>query len=1322
MLATAARAAAPSQFPNFPDAPCETLSGALELGEDPTMPHRFTEFWRNDGVRKWMIWGSAALVVYLLVGFFLVPALLKWQLLKQLPPATHRLASVRQVKFNPLALSLTVRGLGLVETNGQPFVSFDEFYANFQLSSLFRFAWTFDKISLVSPRAEIVLGQDGRFNFADLLGPSDNAPPKAETNAPGGLPRLLIFNLSVTNGQAGFADLSRKTPFRTVYNPINLDLRGFTTRRDRHTPYSFNASGDGGRSISWSGTVSAQPLGSSGSLSIHGAQLPVHSPYIEHITRARLTGGALDIAGNYAFGITTNGTDLVASNLVLTLAALELEDPGTGEVVLEMPSFAVKDASFDLRRRHALVGSISMNEPKALVRRHADGSINLASLLVAPAPDAAPPPTDTSPDSPVEQPWVFELADYQLNGGAVQFEDAAVPGPFRSLLKPVTIRVQHFSTVPNTRADIHAEITTEAGEGLNVAAEYSIKPEHATGKVELTGLELKKYQPYLAPFFRGILTDGTADAALAFSQSMSGDVLQATVTNAGARVSDLTIQDPDNAETVVRVASFAVENTSGDLGEKALRIGSISSSTVEINARRETNGEFNLLSLMAAGTISVTSSNAVRVSDESAGNALMIDTNAAPPSAQAAWRVVLDELKFRDWAVHFTDQQLPNPGKLDLEQLTLSLAGVQFPSNAPVAVELSMRVNGAGTIATHGDIHPYSPAVNAEIKIADLSLREFQPWIEQQVKVGIERGALSLIGRVELAQPENGGWKGNFTGNVGVTDFATVDQLLFKEFVRWEELEVAEIDVRLQPNSAAVGLVRFAGLQTSLIISSNKTPNFLSVLPDRTATSEDREPAPSTEAAPALPAATVQTPSTQTGSAPFPLQLGEFRLEKAAIHFGDQSVQPPCAFDLRHLEGTVKGLSTNPDSTADVDISGQVDEGSPFGLRGRVNPLASDLTLDLVFTNHNLQLTSFTPYMEKFVGHPLNKGRLSLDLNYAIQGKQLMAKNSVEIDQLMLGPRNDNPDAAKLPVKLAVALLKDMDGRINLDVPLEGRLDDPGFKIGPVIFKVLGNLIVKAAASPFKLIGSLVGGGEELSFVEFEHGQALFVGAETNKLDKLVAALEKRPALSLEIEGSIDPAVDRDALARARVRERIKAARLRELSEIGRAPPSADEFVLEPVEYERLLRAAVVDTFGADLTEAVRAVAERAAAAATNSAALREGPKGPGLLTRMASLFKPKNERAAIVQAHRASKADTLLREENPALASLSAADMESLLATKTETPEAELRSLMESRAKAVQAYLLSSGSVSAERLFLVAPKAVDAAYKGEAKANLYLN
>lgn len=1225
-------------------------------------------------------------MVYLLLGFFVIPALVKRQLLHQLPPATHRTATVREVRFNPFVLALTVKDLSLLETNGQPFASFQEFYANFQLSSLFRWTWTFDEIRLTSPRAELVLNTNKSFNFANLFETRAGASSASVTTSRSAIPRLLVFDLSITNGHVGFADLSRRTPFRTEYHPINLHLNRFTTHPESASPYAFEASSDKGRQIRWSGSVTAQPIASAGRLQIEGIRLAPHAPYIEDFTRAKLTDGTLDIAGRYALAVKTNGVDLTVSELAVTVEKLELRDPTTDEAVLGVPSFALQGGQFDLQKRRASGGTVVIRNPTALVRRSPDGLINLVSLIQA-EPRAASLPSQASAKPgahPTGLDWLFSLDNVLVQEASVRLEDSAAPGSFQSVLKPVNVELRNFSTAANAQATVKLDLMTDANETLSVTADYVHTPPHGSASIKLGRLDLKRYGPYLAPFFKGTINSGNLGVAVDLSQEGRGPAQQIVATNASLLLSDLEIRSVQGTEALVRIPYLALDKGLGNLADKVVEVGGLVSTGATFKVQREPTGAIDLLSLIATNS-----------------------PRTAAVTNSAAWNFALGELSLRNWAVHITDQMAAKPAPLQLDQVALTLRGARWPSNASVATELAARVNESGAFAFQGTVQPVSQALDGTVLLSGLELRGFQPWITPYLRLGVESGTLSTTGQIAFAMAAEGAPHAAFTGALDIAKLSTVDQVQFKELARWDQLSLEGIHVEIEPNQANVRQVTLSGLQTSVILDAARHLNLLSLFPS----------ASTNEQANLTPAASGAV--THPG---FAMEVGELKLEKAAIQFEDHSVDPHCVFAVQQLDGKVTSLSSKPDSRADAEFTGHVDDTSPFMLRGRVNPLAGDLALDLVFTNHNLQLTPFSPYMEKYAGHPLHKGRVSLDLNYVVEAKRLQAKNKVQIDQLLLGPRNSNSDATKLPVKLAVALLKDNNGRIDLDAPLDGRLDDPQFRIGPVILKIVVNLIAKTVASPFKLIGALVGGGEELSFVDFAPGTVDLLPGETNKLDKLIQALEKRPALSLEIEGSIDPHADRDAVARNLVENQVRSQRLQELATVGRAPVAMESFAVEPLEQERLLRVLLTKTCGTNLSAAVQAFAARAAAATNGPATVRQPVRGPGLIGRVTSLFKPKKERAATRQAHLAAKADARLLEANPELASLSPEDMEALIAAQTEVPVETLRQLMQDRAKAVQSYLLSTGKVTDERLFLLAPKTTDASAGGEARAHLSLD
>src|SRR5690606_7945183 len=333
---------------------------------------------------------------------------------------------------------------------------------------------------------------------------------------------------------------------------------------------------------------------------------------------------------------------------------------------------------------------------------------------------------------------------------------------------------------------------------------------------------------------------------------------------------------------------------------------------------------------------------------------------------------------------------------------------------------------------------------------------------------------------------------------------------------------------------------------------------------------------PEEEVAATAPATTAAAP-VQSGT-PEPrlrMRIGKVALKGGNVNFSDFYIRPNYSANLTGVGGSVTEM--NPERAGDVDIRGRIDNAAPVEITGRINPLAGNLFLDMKASARDIELAPLSPYSVKYAGYGIERGKLSLSVAYHIEDRKLDAQNQVYLDQLTFGDPVESPTATKLPVTLAVALLKDRNGVIDINLPVSGSLDDPEFSVFGVIVRVIGNLLVKAATAPFALLGSLLGGGEELSYLEFAPGSAALEGAEPPKLGALAKALAERPGLKLEVTGRAAPEEDREGLRRAALHAAVRAQKFNDLRRAGKAPASADEVVVEPAEYEKYLRAAYAE-------------------------------------------------------------------------------------------------------------------------------------------------
>ncbi|PWU12453.1 MAG: hypothetical protein C5B50_21385 [Verrucomicrobia bacterium] len=1041
---------------------------------------------------KWLRWAAVVLLVYTITGFFILPAIIKSRLISKLPDLTHRRAVVQSVRMNPYALSLTVRGLSLTETNGESFAGFDEFYGRFSLFSVFRWAWSFSEVRLTHPTANILRGKDGEFNFANLFAskPAAQAQPQKPSTR---LPIVLISQIVVTNGNLAFSDLTRSAPLQIVYSPINLALSDLTTKRNKNGLYSLAVSTQKGGDFTWQGTIMANPPRSAGTFTLRGMVLKTYSPYLGDFAKADITSGLLDIATDYQLQAGEGPLQFETTNTAVKLTNFKIAANDTGEILLALNDVEVSAASASLEERRARVPLITVRGGSFLARREKDGLLNWLKLLV-----------------------------------------------------------------PQTNAP--------------------------------------------------------------------------------------------------------ASNNPG-----------------------------------------------------------------------LAWNAALDELNLESFAVTADDLVPPSPAHLGLDDLHINVTGVSNQTNRPVTATISFNWGDGGKakVVAQGTLLP--PAGEAKIELEGLALPPIQPYVEQQARAVLNSGKLNVAGTARYGTPNSDSARTaspliEFNGDISIDNFATIDSVSYQNLAKWDALALRGIHATLQTNALSVDEVKFTGLQSCLIVASNGQFAVQSLLRQPAIAWDDvRSPAYPAQSQKGLltSSPTGDSSASSPAQSALPIKISALTFEKCSFRAADQSLTPHFDTSIEDFNGTIRDITWPGLTKASVNIHGKVSALSPFDITGAVVPDPKNPFLDVKLALKNDDLTPFTPYTEKFAGYPLNKGKLSFDLTYKIENRKLQAANVVTIDQFTFGPRNDSTNATKLPVKLAVALLKDRNGRISLDLPVTGSMDDPKFSMSGLVGKAIMNIILKAATSPFSLLGAMFGKGEELQYVDFAPGSASLEGAETNKLATLAKALFERPALSLEISASVESVSDREMLSRQNLKERMKSLRLDELAKRGKPVPQASEFQLEPADYIRLLRKTYKEKFGIDPERALREAQQ--AQEATNSSRVpsrglaaaaprRETTRGAtALLSPVNTGPTSKRPKLPPTTAGGTAPAKPKTQED------LVIAEMERRLIAASPATDDDMLNLIKQRTAAVQRFLLDDGEVTTERIFLVAPKRVDPTAKTTARATFSL-
>ena len=528
---------------------------------------------------------------------------------------------------------------------------------------------------------------------------------------------------------------------------------------------------------------------------------------------------------------------------------------------------------------------------------------------------------------------------------------------------------------------------------------------------------------------------------------------------------------------------------------------------------------------------------------------------AAPAPADApAWVVSVPVIALDGLKISAEDRQISPAVAVHLDDLSVHVNGFTTARTTPVAVVVSTKINGQGKLDAKADLSPDLAALKGQVELANLDLTVLQPYIAQRTAMTLRNGLLSAKLNAERAAD------GHLAvgGEIEVSKLRTVDNELKRDFIKFDRLQVAGIDFKSdlsnpsKTTSLRIHNITARAPYARVIIESDRTVNVSRVLSGpggAAAPAKDNAPpgppAPAVtanDAAPSRAKPAPKSPATASSdSDTMAIAIDAINILDGSANYADFWIQPNFAVGIQTLNGSILGLSSNPRARAKVELKGKVDRYAPVHIWGEINPLAATAYSDIKMNFKGVELTSATPYSGRFAGYKIEKGKLSVDIDYKIENRKLTAAHKFVIDQLELGERVESPDAIKLPLKIAVALLKDRNGVIDVDLPVTGSLDDPQFRIGPLIWKAVLNLLTKIATAPFAMLGHLFGGGEQMNFIDFQPGSAALEPSEHDKLVALVKALKEKEKLELDVPVTFSADLDKPGLATTRLNRRLLA-------------------------------------------------------------------------------------------------------------------------------------------------------------------------------------
>ncbi|KML58184.1 AsmA family protein [Burkholderia cepacia] len=1198
------------------------------------------------------------LVLFGLLGFFAAPPLIRHIAEQQLSQQLDRPATIQRIALNPYTLNLEADGIHVGERGGQgDFIDIGKLVVRPSWSSLFRGAPIVNEILLDSPRFHIVRYDAQRFNFTDLI--EKFSTPSKPASKP---TQFSVSNIQVNDGRIDFDD--RLLNEKHVVDNWTLGIPYIATlasKTDIFVQPTLRMRFDGSPiAIDGKTKPFAQSRESEIALKFDRLDVPKLISYAPTKLPVAVASGLL--SSNLTLNFAMNGeTPALRVSGTVDLNDAKVTSPAS-EPLFAARGVHVAATSLEPLRNALHFDEIRIDQPVVDLSRDKQGVLNVEKLAAQPA--AAPKAAEGKPaasgaaassadaasgakaeaDAKEAPPLDLTIRHFAIDGGTINVDDRVPATPNAVSLTKLAATLDGFSLQGKTPAKYTLSTSLSRGGDVRAEGAFTLAEKQADTKLTIDALALPALQPYLGEATRARVLDGTLGATINAKTDWGKTPLEAQVADSTVSLKSLKIATPDSKTPAIVLPDASAKIAKVDVATRTAEIASVDATGLALDVKRLKDGNIDLAALAGPAQASVPKRTVARKAE------------AAAPS----WHYRIDALNVKDSSANFTDLSTPRPVKLAIKPLELSVQKLSDDMTKPLPVQLKATLNRKGSLNVTGDVTAQPLKLGLKINGNRLDAAAFEPYFGSALNATIASALLNAQGNLTFAQVKDAP-RATYRGDVALVDVRMLDKATSDPFAGWRSLALTNLKANYDEKGTDVDAARvtFSNFYGRVLLDAQGRLNLKDVVAKETGPAQSLtrdaskgEPVPLSPQAASAPAvaqpasaasATVVVKAATPPQNPVRMHFGELLLQNGRVTYTDNFIKPNYTANLVAINGTIGAFGTDSTTSAPVDVAANLSGNGPISIKGSVNPLIEKPALDLTATAHDIELTNLTPYSAKYAGYPITKGKLNVDLHYQLVNDQLQANNHIFIDQLTFGDRVENDTATKLPVKLAISLLKNTRGQIDVNLPVSGSLANPEFSVGGLIWHAVLNLIAKAVTSPFTLLANAFGGGgEDLGYVEFAPGTYALTDTQQKKLDTVVKMLTEKSSIRLDLIGRVDPAKDTSGLRDAYVDRLVRQQKLKDVVGQGESidPMSVK---VEPAEYSKYL------------TRAYKA----------------------------ADFKKPRN----LVGLQK----------------TLPDADMKQALADHAPADDNALRALAQQRAESVRQYL--DGKIDSSRVFVVAPK-----------------
>lgn len=1081
-----------------------------------------------------------ALIILGVIGIFALPVLLKPQLERSASELLKREVVLGDLKINPFFFKVELQNLQIKDRYGE-FLTSRSVLVDFELMSLLRGGPVLRELTLREPKLQLIRLSEDQFNFSDLLQSDPAADPNAEPA------RFALNNIRIIDGQFALDDRVRQVQQRL--DQLQLALPFVSNMEQRIDEYIEPVLAGRLNGKAFALKAQSKPFKDSHDTSLRFSSKDLDiTDYVRYAPlpqALKLAQGRLDVDLEVVFRqeknralVLLNGNTQVRD---LRVKVLEQDALQLGRMALDFKDFKPLLGDFHFKK-------IALDQLQVSAERNAQGQINWLALQAAQTtPSQRKIASAVSRErAKFEQRSVFTVDQVEVKNGRLSWKDQQVRPEFSQSLTDITLSGSNWSTAATKPFPVVLSAKTSQGAQINFDLQLNSAPLQLTGAAQLSAMQLADFAPYYSPWLAADLR-GEFSSQLQFAYQAQ----QFQIKSGAAQLTQFALTLPKQRKPAIALGQVELAGVEADSSSQLITIARLASEQGQIDLQLLPQNKLNLQAMLPQKNASTSTKSA---------------ESAAP------WRVKLAEFELDQYAVRFEDRQLAQPAPVQLKQIALKINNLDTQPGVPANLNLIAKAGRATQMAVSGPFVAQPFSAQWQVNARGIDAAYMQPYFSRFLNISLASGFVDAKGRLNLKTTPQ--FSGSYAGDVGVRQFYALDKSSGEDFLKWKSLSFKGLKTEFMPLKIDVAEIGLDQFYSRLILSPNGRMNVQDiVVGEGGATSVTRESTQVVNKA-STNASSVEAVKAADPSPPVPIRIGKIMLSQGNIRYSDLLIQPNYTANLTNMGGQISGLSSQNDTRAQLALAGSVDNIAPVQIQGSLNPLAKEPFFDLKGGVKGYELTAASTYAEKYAGYGIAKGKLSMDVAYFIENQQLKASNQLFLDQLTLSDEPSNsPDATKLPVKFALSLLTDRRGQIKLNLPIEGSLNDPKFKIGGVIWQVIGNVLEKIITAPFDALAGGLSGGPSLSYVTFEPGSARVNEGAQAAIVSVGTLLQDRPALKLEMSAWADAVIDGPGLKERMLRQKMRAIKAKQLGMAAESIESETALQLNDAEIPALITA-----------------------------------------------------------------------------------------------------------------------------------------------------